>query len=73
MVLTPVGFSHLPDALGYAQYGLIVLISLAGKALAKELKRYIFKCRKTASSYFKALPLGPWEVLAESTKAIPFD
>jgi hypothetical protein len=39
MVLTPVGFSHLPDALGYAQYGLIVLISLAGKALAKELKR----------------------------------
>ena len=43
MVLIPVGFSHLPDALGYAQYGLIVLISLAGKALAKELKRYSFE------------------------------
>jgi len=38
----------LPQAasLGYGRYGLIVLISLAGKALAKELKRPFPQWRK---------------------------
>jgi hypothetical protein len=55
LILTFVGLSHLAATLGYGQYGLIILISLTGKTLAKELKRYLLSALNTPSFEHKAI------------------